>query len=39
MDWLQVEELELNKVKAMELLRAHDGDAVQALRAYVRASA
>ncbi|MCJ1245128.1 hypothetical protein MMC30_002329 [Trapelia coarctata] len=36
---LLVEELELNKVKATELLRAHDGDALKAMRAFVRASA
>lgn len=36
---LLVEELELTKTKATELLRAHDGDAVRALTAYVKASA
>ena len=36
---LLVEELELNKVKATELLKAHEGDAVKAMRAFVRAAA
>ena len=36
---LQIEELELNKIKATELLRAHEGDAVKAMRAYITASA
>ena len=36
---LLVEELDLNKVKAMELLKAHEGDAVRAMRAFVRAAA
>ncbi|MCJ1270121.1 hypothetical protein MMC22_010015 [Lobaria immixta] len=36
---LLVEELELTKTKATELLRAHNGDAVRALTAYVKASA
>lgn len=31
----QVEELELSKVKATELLRSHDGDATQAVKAYL----
>ena len=31
----QVDELELTKAKATELLKAHDGDAVKAMRAYV----
>jgi hypothetical protein len=31
----QVEELELSKIKAMDLLKAHDGDAGKALRAYI----
>ncbi|KAK0618382.1 hypothetical protein B0T17DRAFT_601309 [Bombardia bombarda] len=34
----QVDELELNKIKATELLKAHDGDAVKVLRAYVTSS-
>ncbi|KAL2018395.1 hypothetical protein VTK56DRAFT_873 [Thermocarpiscus australiensis] len=33
---LLVEELELSKVKATELLKAHDGDAVKAMRAYIQ---
>lgn len=32
---LQVEELELSKVKATELLRSHDGDAVKAIKAFI----
>ncbi|KAF7959047.1 hypothetical protein EAE96_002564 [Botrytis aclada] len=32
---LLVEELELTKIKATDLLKAHDGDATTALRAYV----
>ncbi|KAL2127236.1 hypothetical protein VTI74DRAFT_11059 [Chaetomium olivicolor] len=32
---LLVEELELSKVKATELLKAHDGDAVKAMKAYI----
>ena len=35
----QVEELELTKAKATELLKAHDGDAVKAINAYVAAPA
>lgn len=35
---LKVEELELSKAKATDLLKAHDGDAVQAMRAFVTAS-
>lgn len=35
----QVAELELTKVKATELLKAHEGDPIQAMSAYVRASA
>ena len=31
----QVDELELTKAKATELLKAHDGDAVKAMRAYI----
>ena len=31
----QVEELELSKPKATELLKAHDGNAVEAIRAYL----
>lgn len=37
-DVRQVEELELSKGKATDLLRAHEGDAVRALRAFVTAS-
>ena len=36
---LLVQELDLNKIKATELLRAHEGDAVRAMRAFVRATA
>ncbi|MCJ1401700.1 hypothetical protein MMC11_004917 [Xylographa trunciseda] len=32
---LLVEELDLTKIKATELLRAHEGDAVKAMRAFV----
>ncbi|KAK1755227.1 Huntingtin-interacting protein K [Echria macrotheca] len=32
---LLVEELELSKAKATELLKAHDGDAVLAMKAYI----
>ncbi|KAI1384331.1 uncharacterized protein F4822DRAFT_419426 [Hypoxylon trugodes] len=32
---LLVDELDLTKTKATELLKAHDGDAVQALRAFI----
>lgn len=34
---LLVDELELPKLRATELLKAHDGDAVKAMRAYVAA--
>ncbi|KYK54556.1 hypothetical protein DCS_06516 [Drechmeria coniospora] len=34
---LIVEQLELSKAKATELLKAHDGDAVRAMTAFVRA--
>ncbi|RSM10216.1 hypothetical protein CDV31_007292 [Fusarium ambrosium] len=34
---LLVEELELSKVKATELLKSNEGDAVKAMRAFVRA--
>lgn len=40
--WLnggQVDELDLSKVKATELLRAHDGDATKAIRAFILPSA
>ncbi|KAL2125212.1 hypothetical protein VTJ04DRAFT_1577 [Mycothermus thermophilus] len=33
---LLVDELELSKPKATELLKAHDGDAVKALKAYLQ---
>jgi hypothetical protein len=33
-----VEELELSKIRATDLLKAHDGDAVKAMRAYVTAN-
>jgi hypothetical protein len=36
---LQVEELELTKAKATDLLKSHDGDAVKAMRAFVTSSA
>ena len=36
---LLVEELDLSKVKATELLKSHEGDAVRAMRAFVRATA
>lgn len=36
---LLVEELDLSKVKATELLKAHEGDAVKAMTAFVRATA
>jgi len=36
---LLVEELDLNKLKATDLLKAHEGDAVRAMRAFVRATA
>ncbi|MCJ1427372.1 hypothetical protein MMC29_005275 [Sticta canariensis] len=36
---LLVEELDLTKTKATDLLRAHEGDAVRAMSAYVKASA
>ncbi len=32
----QVDELELSKQKATELLKAHDGDAVKAMKAYIQ---
>ncbi|RQM08423.1 hypothetical protein DH86_00000451 [Scytalidium sp. 3C] len=32
---LLIEELDLNKAKATDLLKAHDGDAVKAMRAFV----
>ncbi|RDA95448.1 hypothetical protein CP533_5467 [Ophiocordyceps camponoti-saundersi (nom. inval.)] len=35
---LLVEELELSRPKATELLRNHDGDAVKAMRAYIQPS-
>ena len=37
--FLQVDELELSKLKATELLKAYEGDAVKAMRAFVTASA
>ncbi|PKS12722.1 hypothetical protein jhhlp_000930 [Lomentospora prolificans] len=33
---LLVEELDLPKAKALDLLKAHEGDAVQAMKAYVQ---
>ncbi|KAF7929435.1 uncharacterized protein EAE98_005353 [Botrytis deweyae] len=36
---LLVEELELTKIKATDLLKAHDGDATTALRAYITPAA
>ncbi|CAJ2500466.1 Uu.00g033190.m01.CDS01 [Anthostomella pinea] len=35
---LLVDELDLTKAKATELLKAHDGDAVQAMRAFIAVS-
>jgi HYPK UBA domain len=35
----QVDELDLSKVKATELLRAHEGDAMKAIRAFILPSA
>ena len=35
---VQIEELELSKIKATDLLKAHDGDAEKALRAYITPS-
>lgn len=32
---LQVEQLDLTKTKATELLKAHDGDATKAIRAFI----
>jgi len=37
-DMMQVEHLELSKLKATEMLRTHDGDAVKAMTAYVAAA-
>jgi hypothetical protein len=37
--FVQVEELELTKPKATELLKAHDGNAEQALRAFIAPAA
>lgn len=37
-NWTQVEELELSKPKATELLKQHDGDAVTAMRAHIAVS-
>lgn len=34
----QVDELDLSKAKATELLKAHDGDAVKAMRAFISVS-
>ncbi len=31
----QVDELDLTKVKATELLKAHDGDAIRAAKAFI----
>ncbi|KAE8446025.1 hypothetical protein EG329_012664 [Mollisiaceae sp. DMI_Dod_QoI] len=36
---LLIEELELTKIKATDLLKAHDGDAEKALRAYIAPAA
>lgn len=36
---MQVEQLELTKPKATELLKAHDGDAVKAMSAFIGVSA
>ena len=37
--YFQVEYLELSKTKATDLLKSHEGNAVQAMRAYVITSA
>jgi hypothetical protein len=34
----QVDQLDLTKPKATELLKSHDGDAVQALKAFIAVS-
>jgi hypothetical protein len=34
-DYWQVDELDLSKVKATELLKAHEGDATKAIRAFI----
>ena len=36
--WDKVEELDLTKGKATELLKMHEGDAVRAMRAFVKVS-
>jgi len=36
---LLIDELDLNKAKATELLKAHEGDAVKAMTAFVRTTA
>lgn len=36
---LQIEELELSKIKATDLLKAHDGDAGKALKTYIAPTA
>jgi len=36
---LQIEELELSKIKATDLLKAHDGDAGKALKAFIAPAA
>lgn len=33
--FLQVDELDLSKVKATELLRSHEGDASKAVKAFI----
>jgi hypothetical protein len=37
--YAQVEELELTKIKATDLLKAHEGDVGKALRAYITPAA
>jgi HYPK UBA domain len=37
-DFVQVDQLDLNKAKATELLKLHEGDAVKAMSAFVTAS-
>lgn len=32
---IQVDELDLSKIRATELLRFHDGDATQAVKAFI----
>ena len=36
---IQIEELELSKIKATDLLKAHDGDAEKALKSFIAPAA